>query len=325
MGCFHPLNAIRSHHRKENGKYSVQVIKKEASTPIDGVPIQIPCGQCAGCRLERSRQWAIRCVHEASLHEQNSFITLTYSDENIPQDRGLVIEHFQKFMKRLRKYYAPRRIRFFHCGEYGENFGRPHYHACLFNLDFDDKELFKEVNGVKVYTSETLSKIWGKGFVTVGDVNFESAAYVARYIMKKVTGEKAIDHYAEYDPYTGEVFSYRKPEYTTMSRRPGIASGWFQQFKDDVYPEDFVVIKGRKMRPPKFYDSLYEHDSLLFIENLETELARDYARHACKYKELKKKRSDDAFENQDDNTADRLAVKEKICHSRLKQLPRNLE
>ena len=151
----------------------------------------VPCGQCIGCRLERSRQWAIRCVHEASLHTDNCFITLTYSPDCLPSDGSLNHDDFQKFFKRLRKHIAPKKIRYYMCGEYGEDLqqpsklGRPHFHACLFGLDFDDKQLYIVRDDVKLYTSATLEKIWGKGFVTIGDVTFESAAYVARYIAKK--------------------------------------------------------------------------------------------------------------------------------------------
>ena len=172
------------------------------------LPLEIPCGQCIGCRLERSRQWAIRISHEASLHEHNSFITLTYNNENLPKDLSLDVTHFQKFLKRLRAHTEDpdsdlypnilsqsKKPRFFHCGEYGEKFARPHYHACMFDLDFADQKHWKTINGNKHYTSETLEKIWPFGFSTIGDVTFESAAYVARYVTKKITGKNALHHY----------------------------------------------------------------------------------------------------------------------------------
>jgi len=155
----------------------------------DGAPFEVPCGKCLGCRLSRSREWALRCVHEASLHEQNCFVTLTYSPENLPSDAGLHHPHFQKFMKRLRKKYSGRDIRYYMCGEYGERTNRPHYHALLFGLDFPDWEYVSTSDsGHEVFTSKTLEKIWGLGFVTIGTVTFESAAYCAPYIMKKLTG-----------------------------------------------------------------------------------------------------------------------------------------
>ena len=219
-------------------------------------PISVPCGQCIGCRLERSRQWAVRCVHEASLYENNCFLTLTYDDAHLPSDLSLNLVHFQNFMKRLRKRYG-KGIRFFHCGEYGENFGRPHYHAIIFNFDLPDRVLWSQRDGVNLYSSDILRSLWPYGFSSVGDVTFESAAYVARYVIKKVTGANADDHYSFVDELTGQVFT-RCPEYTTMSRRPGIGKGWIDKFLPDVFPGDFVVINGVKCRPPRFYDNQYE-------------------------------------------------------------------
>ena len=137
MPCFHPLEGYWSKDRNPSGKRSLTFNAREAFTDKK---IDVPCGRCVGCRLERSRQWAIRCVHEASLYDNNCFITLTYDSDHVPSDGSLRVEDFQNFMKRLRKSVAPRRVRFFHCGEYGERGDRPHYHAILFNLDFDDRE-----------------------------------------------------------------------------------------------------------------------------------------------------------------------------------------
>ena len=131
MPCFCPLEGWRSKDRSSTGKRKIVFNPRDA---LRDMPVTVPCGQCIGCRLERSRQWAVRCIHEASLHEDNCFITLTYDDAHLPTDLSLNVSHFQKFMKRLRKRFGEG-IRFFHCGEYGENFGRPHYHACLFTSD----------------------------------------------------------------------------------------------------------------------------------------------------------------------------------------------
>lgn len=214
--------------------------------------------------------------------------------------------HFQKFMKRLRFAHPQQKIRFFHCGEYGEKLGRPHYHACLFNFDFDDKILLKKVNDIPLFTSPTLEKIWGKGFVSVGNVTFESAAYVARYIMKKINGDESDQHYEYINPLDGNTYQ-RDPEYTTMSRRPGIAHEWFNQFKNDVYPDDFIVINNRKVRPPRYYDEL------LKTQNPET------------FDMIKFERVINAMEHEHENTTERLDVKERILKSKLKHLPRNLE
>ncbi len=207
----------------------------------------------------------MRCVHEASMHEQNCFITLTYDDEHLPSDGSLHLKDFQDFMKRLRSRFVETRIRFFHAGEYGAKYRRPHYHACLFGIDFGDKRPLKVVNGHWLFTSADLAKCWKLGFSSVGAVTFESAAYVARYLLKKVTGDRADEHYFGCDEVTGAPVAL-VPEYTTMSRRPGIGRNWYDQFSADVFPSDDVVLMGgRRVRTPRFYDSIYEsHDEVGF-------------------------------------------------------------
>ncbi len=234
----------------------------------EGESFELPCGQCVGCRLERSRQWAMRCVHEASLHEENCFLTLTYDDEHLPVrikslgpkarvQNSLILSDYQDFMKRLRKKYGSG-IRFFHCGEYGDALGRPHYHAVIFNHDFPDKVLHRVTpQGHRLYTSESLEKLWPNGFALIGDVTFESAAYVARYVMKKVTGEPAAAHYQG-----------RKPEYTTMSRRPGIGRGWYDKYKAEVYPFDEIIVNSKPVRPPRFYDNLLDKEDPDLLQSL---------------------------------------------------------
>lgn len=260
--------------------------------------VQIPCGQCIGCRLERSRQWAIRCMHEASLHDDNCFITLTYADEHLPPGGTLRPRDFQLFMKRLRKKFGPG-IRFFQCGEYGAGLGRPHHHALLFGHDFEDKVYWTQRNGQKYYVSADLMELWPFGWHTIGNVTFESAAYTARYIMKKINGDEAEDHYGE-----------KIPEYITMSRRPGIAKKWYDQFKNDVYPHDYVIIRdGIKCRPPAYYDKLYDLD-----EEAEISLS------TLKIKRLKKIR-----ERSEEYTPRRLQVKEEIQYLKAQKLPRPYE
>lgn len=256
MGCYHPLTGWRSKTVNSSGKRSIVF---DAKLAFRDMHIEVPCGQCIGCRLERSRQWAVRCVHEASLHEANCFITLTYSPDKLPKNGSLDIKHFQDFMKRLRKEYG-NGIRYFHCGEYGEQNTRPHYHACIFNFDFPDKEKWKINNGYTYYTSAKLEKLWGHGFCTVGELTFETAAYVARYVTKKITGTAALSHYGGYLDNDGVPQFEKHPEYITMSRRPGIASGWYDKYKKDVYNYDSVVIKGKEIKPPKYYDSKFDID-----------------------------------------------------------------
>lgn len=298
MACYHPLKAFRSNIKlTKKGKSEIVFNLKEGGKLYD--EIQLPCGQCIGCRIERSRQWSVRCVHEALMFENNCFITLTFNDSNLNRNCSLVKSDFQKFMKRLRKKFkgvedvitineegleeVTQPIRFFHCGEYGSKLSRPHHHACLFNFDFPDRTLWDVRSGVRLYRSESLERLWSKeikledvrlfpdgttfcvagkyyaklGFATVGDVTVESAAYVARYINKKVLGERSRVHYSRIDYETGEMFPI-EPEYITMSRKPGIGFRWFEKFFRDVYPKDFITIKGKKFAPPRYYDSIYD-------------------------------------------------------------------
>lgn len=255
----------------------------------DGQPIQeIPCGQCIGCRLDRSAAWALRCVHESQQHSENCFVTLTYNDDNLPPDGQLNKKHFQDFMKRLRKKMQPNKIRYFHCGEYGTDFKRPHYHACLFGVDFADKELLGEKDGIKLYYSYSLEKLWQNGYVTLGEVTFESAQYTARYILKKSLGYSATVRDPKTDllpsetiqPYTGEIIPFLQ-EYTTMSLRPGIGADWFSKYKTDVYPFNFVIHSGIKMKPPRYYQNLYEIDNAPMLKVVKKKSRQAAQRHAA--------------------------------------------
>lgn len=188
------------------------------------------------------------------MHEFNCFITLTYSDENLPLDRSLSKRDFQLFMKRLRKSIAPLKVRFFAGGEYGDLNARPHYHALLFGYDFPDKKFHKHSAGKPLYTSQALEKLWPNGFALIGDVTFESAAYVASYCHKKLTGTMAA-LYNHVDAETGEIIGIT-PEFGLQSRRPGIGSTWFEKYGNDVYPRDQVIARESPQRPPRYYDKL---------------------------------------------------------------------
>lgn len=248
----------------------------------------------------------MRCVHEASLHDDNAFITLTYAPEFLPAGGTLIKSHFQKFMKRLRRKYGDRKISFFHCGEYGDLRRRPHYHAILFGLRFVDQQPHsKSPDGTILYTSAELSNLWPFGFATVGEVTFESAAYVARYALKKLSfyGEDAYEHI---DLETGEVMPLQR-EYTTMSLKPAVGKSWYERFSSDVFPSDEVVMRGRAMKPPKYYDKLLERDSaeaLAMIKALR--LAR-------------------AVEHAHDNSKARLLVREQVKIAQTINLKRGLE
>lgn len=290
MPCYFPLTGWR-------GRQGAIVFKRQSA--LDPTrPMRLPCGQCAGCRLEKSRQWAVRCVHEASQWEYNCFLTLTYRTEDLPKSMSLEPEHMTKFWKRLRKKYG-QSIRYFYCGEYGERSGRPHYHACVFNHAFSDQTLWKADtgSGSPLYRSAELERLWPYGFSTIGQVTFESAAYVARYVMKKRTGDASKDYYSYVD--SDGVVHDRLPEFVRMSRRPGIGAGWIKRYRGDVYPGDFVILGGHKFRPPRFYD-----------EQLEEEVLKD----------IKKKRVSNAEKHSEDQTPERRRVRNAIATERAMRL-----
>lgn len=292
MACFYPNKAYHT--------LCGQITFDQKQATLKHQTLSLPCGQCIGCRLEYSRQWAIRIMDESSLHTHNCFITLTYDNENLPEHQSLNKRHFQLFIKRLRKYYKNRKIRYFHCGEYGDELGRPHYHAILFNLDFYDKTKLNYKS--ELFHSQILENLWGKGYVTIGPVNFETAAYVSRYVIKKINGKQKLEHYARCDQITGEIIQLQQ-EYATMSRRPGIGGKWYNKYKTDIYPSDYITINGFKQRPAKFYDLKYKHESPeLHAQLVENRLKRH---------------------DKSNNTKQRLLVREEVLKSKLsiKQRP----
>lgn len=252
MTCYHPLSAYRSFTEKTEGGKNV-ITFKPPSGPFE--PMKLPCGQCIGCRLDKSKEWALRCVHEASLHTYNSFLTLTYSEENVPEDGSLCKPDYQRFLKRLRKTYPQEHIKYFLCGEYGAEMLRPHFHCLLFNHDFLDKQEWSISKGNVIYRSNELEKLWPHGYSWIGDVTWQSAAYVARYVLKKVNGPNAIDRYVkDVDLETGEC-RYLEPEFIAMSRKPPIAEGWFEKFSCDTR-KDYLTHEGKSYKLPRYYDKL---------------------------------------------------------------------
>jgi hypothetical protein len=318
MTCFNSLTGyLLLNEFTEEGKRKI-IFKPNALNNRPYELIDLACGQCIGCRIDNSKQWALRCVHEASLYDDNCFITLTYDDDNINQWGSLVKKDFQNFMKRLRKRYIGTyrknsngivekisRIRYFHCGEYGEKLTRPHHHAILFNFCFRDLEFQKHDKGHNYYVSEELSQVWNKGIHVIGDVSMYSAAYIAKYCTKKVTGKKAQEHYKSINPYTGEVHSL-EPEYITMSRRPGIGMEWFKKYSSDCYPKDFITEDGKKFKIPKFYDKLYE------VEN------------PMGFNRIKMNRRKEANKRLDERTLKRINAKHKIAISKANLYERKL-
>jgi len=259
--------------------------------------MSVVCGRCIGCRVARARSWSLRCVHEAQLHDANCFVTLTYSDEHLPPDGSLRYRDFQLFMKRLRKW-ARRPVRFFMCGEYGEGLRRPHYHACLFGLNFsEDREPVTRLSTRHVhYRSPSLVRLWGLGHVDITDLNARTAEYAARYVLKKVSGPPAEDHYRVVD--ADGVVSSLVPEFARMSLRPGVGAEWFSRFSADVLSGDSVVDGGRALPVPKYYDRLRKRFD------------------AAGLAEVKAEREARAYRLRADSSPDRLEVREAVAVAR---------
>lgn len=347
MSCFHPLDAwIHPTQKSVNGgKLLLFQYSPRYSTSV--VPdLKVPCGRCTGCRLAVSAEWASRATHEASLYWHNCWLTLTMSDDYLatrPNPYSLQKgpkSEMTLFLKRLRKKFGSG-IRFLYCGEYGEtcffcnkserfcscgNYyawrGRPHYHVCLFNHDFDDKHFFKSINGCNHWNSDSLDALWtdpvtglNMGHATISDLTPDSAAYTARYSLKKITGDMAksedlttgLLHYQRLAP-TGEIIDL-VPEFINMSRGSkklgtgGIGKGWLDKFSKEVLDNDGVFFKELTIKPPRYYDKKLS------------------VTHPEYFEENKEKRLDRA-KNSVDNTPERLAVREYITEQRIFNLHR---
>lgn len=341
MPCLKPILAYKLLTEKTESGKALIVFSRPAKPHEE---VQFSCGQCKPCRLNYAKEWGIRCFHESLRFTDNCFLTLTYNPICLPDNYGLRRKDLTDFMKRVRRNYSGSLsvynkqtnkieypIRFFACGEYGDENSRPHYHTCLFNIDFDDKVFWKlSDSGEKVYVSEKASKLWTRlikkskcklypdnliikgnrryylklGHVYLGEVNFKSACYIARYIMKKITGDKADEHYKRIDEETGEIYKV-DPEFITMSRRPGLGRDWIQDYKSDCYPHDYVTIDGKHLQPPKYYDK--------FMEEVSEEMI----------KKIKNSRKLKLLEKEDDNTIKRRITKHRVLESKIKNLKRS--
>ena len=290
MPCRHPLEAVQ-----EIGSGAKPIIYGRGKRPkvvAEGFKaLELPCGQCAGCRLEYARQFAVRIVHEAAWLEQvrglySVFVTLTYNEASLPFGGTLVKHHLQDFIKRLRARIAPRKVRYYACGEYGstcpqhevENcpycgpVQRPHYHAIILGFDFPDRYYVHDRDGEPIYCSELLDSVWPFGFHEIGSCTFESAGYVARYAMKKVTGKNAVEHYTRYCPWTNTWFEVT-PEFALMSRRPGLGKDFLECYETDFYDRDECPIPGRGVfgTPPRYYDKVFGEKYPEYFEEVKQE------------------------------------------------------
>lgn len=292
MPCYHPINAWRT----ETGGITLKIEKGIPSTFLE-----LPCRKCIGCRLDIARQWAVRCIHEAQTHKENCFLTLTYNPQNLPEGGTLVKKHVQNFLKRLRDLLnradCKQKIRYYAVGEYGSKGDRPHYHILLFGFNFPDCRLFYQDGTKALYTSSVLQDLWPVGFATIGDLNFDTACYCARYVQKKYIGDNPDEH------YQGRI-----PEFALMSKHNGgIGKPWFDKYKNDLYNNDVCVVDHRFItRPPAFYDrELKKIDPETFAL-------------------LQEKRREKAKDNPD-NTPERRAVKKEIQRLLQEEKKRGLE
>lgn len=266
MPCYNPISSwLGRYVNPKTGKRPYVFRFQEALEPDDRR--KLPCRWCVGCRLRRSAEWAVRAMCEAQCHEHSVFITLTYSDEALEKLGNpigeLRHEDFAKFMKRLKSFVrrrqgseAAKQIRFYMCGEYGEKFGRPHFHAAIFGWRPRDRKFLKKTKGGVLYTASDLEKLWKFGFHSFGKFNFTTASYISRYIMKKRVGDVAPDHYERLNEF-GEYVQV-KPDYQQASRGKGLGRPWLERYHRDVYPKDYFHLSGKRVRPPKFFDNVYE-------------------------------------------------------------------
>lgn len=299
MPCLHPVNAWRStfsdYKRKKTPKPFFREPVQELLNKGVVEPLRLPCGKCTDCLFKRSREAAVRSMHEASMHQHNSFLTLTYAPEHLPKDGSLVKEDYQLFLKRLRERLQTK-FSYYLCGEYGNQRLRPHYHVCLFGVRFNDMvPLFRSDSNHTVYKSALLDETWGKGICSIGSVTFESAAYVARYVSKKMYGADK------------ELYGNLLPEFSQSSLKTPLGKAWFEQFKTDVFPHDHVIFKGKTLRPPRYYFKLLEREN--------PDLAF----------QIKMKRREKAIEQHENFSDDRLLSLEKIQQERFMRLKRSME
>lgn len=300
MSCVKPLKAFWRSRSRDAITFDVN----KSATRISFV---LPCGRCIGCRMERARQWGLRCLHEKKMSSSSCFLTLTYNNDCLPEGGTVVVRDLQLFMKRLHNRLLKKRgfgIRYFAGAEYGETNRRPHYHALIFNYDFPDKLIFsKNGRGEIIYTSAECSELWPLGFNSIGEVTMESAVYCAKYAMKKLNISDASSDEAKaayekrYVVYDADGVVYeRVPEFAIMSRRPGIGASYYEKYGREVRDHDAVVVSGRECRPPRFYDTRSEGCDPSGFAVVKAERKRAAVKDVVKA----------------DNTPERLRVKEKL-------------
>lgn len=274
MSCVSPRQAYFS--ASVNPATGKRPIQFTLSGSFSGARLLLPCGKCAPCKLKHSQGWGMRCLHESKMHKENCFVTLTYDNEHLPDYGTLRPRHLQLFHKRLHNRLLDQRgvgIRYYACGEYGTLNKRPHYHSLIFGYDFKDKKLYSESKFGKLYSSEELDSLWYEfgrngsplGSCKVGAVTMESTCYVARYCVKKVDGPlRDNGHYLVYD--SDGVVCERVPEFSHMSRRPGIGATYFERYGDEIAAHDSVIINGREVPSIRYYDDRIDEERLKVLK-----------------------------------------------------------
>lgn len=272
MACNKPLQAYLVRGRGVVAPLLTSTLKWKKPDWWTGDPIPLPCGKCRACRKAYSDMWATRMMKEMLYHDSAIFITLTYSDDNLPRHGSLAPDDVKNFMKRYRRMLNRedakkgllkeeyRKIKYFLCGEYGSEKNRPHYHVVLFGHRFDDEKFLKNSKkGGKIYESKKLSKLWKFGWANYGDVTFASCAYVAKYVTKKLTGKLAQAYETgEIDHKTGEVFR-RYPEFARMSTKDGgIGYKYYDEYKHTIFDQGYVVIEGFQKAIPRAFKKKYQ-------------------------------------------------------------------
>lgn len=218
-----------------------------------GAPnLELPCNKCLSCKLRKAKEWAIRCWHESQMYDENSYITLTYSDEHLPAYADLDHRDFQLFMKRLRTNTG-KKLSYFMCGEYGDQFHRPHYHLILFGWFPPDAKYHRTHKGNRYYKSEILDFAWKKGYTDTSTVSYKASGYIARYTLKKQLPKEDIqDRYIYLD--SNDEIQTRKLEYIRMSNNPAIGLSWIEKYAEQTIRNDYVLDpNGNQCPVPRYY------------------------------------------------------------------------
>lgn len=214
--------------------------------------VTLPCGLCFGCRMDNARMWSLRMMHEARYHENNFFVTLTYDDASLPPDADLRYRDLRLFFVNARHHFqtAAKPFKYFACGEYGDKTLRPHYHFAGFDFKIDDLRPFKQTASGWYFLSESLRSIWKHGHVIVAPLQWDCAAYIARYVTKKMHGSNLRDK-GTFDPDTGELDLY------TIERAfqsKGLGLPFYEDHHDEIWDLDACLFKGQYLvKPPRYY------------------------------------------------------------------------